>query len=85
MPDDILWIECETSTDHYQELEISRWASASEIKRAFRALATRYHPDLCRVGSAAVAEERMKQLNLAYSVLGCVERRQAYDESLRRN
>jgi DnaJ-class molecular chaperone len=85
MPDDILWIECGTPTDYYQELEISRWASATEIKRAFRSLATRYHPDLCRVASPAVAEARMKRLNSAYSVLGCAQRRQVYDESLRRN
>ena len=85
IPDDILWIEYGAFPDYYQELEVSRWASATEIKQAFRALATRYHPDLCRVASPAVAEARMKRLNSAYAVLGSAERRQAYDESLRRN
>jgi DnaJ-domain-containing protein 1 len=54
--DDILWIECGTPTDYYQELEVSRNASAAEIKQAFRSLATRYHPDLCRTVSPALAE-----------------------------
>jgi DnaJ-class molecular chaperone len=45
-------------------------------------MALRYHPDLNRGGSQALAESRMKRVNAAYGVLGSPERRHAYDRSL---
>ena len=62
--------------DYYEVLGISRSASAEEIKRAFRNLARRYHPD---VNKATDAEARFKEINEAYEVLSDTNKRKAYD------
>jgi molecular chaperone DnaJ len=62
--------------DYYDILGVRREASAEEIKRSFRRLAQRNHPD---VDASAGAEERFKELNEAYRVLSDPQRRQAYD------
>jgi molecular chaperone DnaJ len=62
--------------DYYDVLGVSRNASKDDIKRAFRDLARKYHPD---VSSEANAEERFKEINEAYQVLSNDERRAAYD------
>src|SRR5574338_486469 len=62
--------------DYYEILGVGREASDDEIKRAFRRLAQQHHPD---VDSSDGAEERFKELNEAYRVLGDRQRRQAYD------
>ncbi|MEP2031391.1 MAG: DnaJ C-terminal domain-containing protein [Paracoccaceae bacterium] len=61
---------------HYQTLGVSRDASDEEIKRAFRKLARKYHPD---VASGASSETRFKEVNEAYEVLKDPEKRAAYD------
>lgn len=62
--------------DYYEVLGVARDASAEEIKRAWRKLARKYHPD---VSQEPDAERRMKEINEAFEVLGDPEKRAAYD------
>ena len=64
--------------DYYDILGIAKEADAAEIKRAYRALARKYHPDL-NPGDKA-AEEKFKLLGEAYDVLSDVDKRQQYEE-----
>lgn len=63
--------------DYYEILGVSRDASAEEIKKAYRKLALRYHPD--RNPDDAEAETRFKEAAEAYEVLSTPEKRQRYD------
>lgn len=63
--------------DHYAELGVSRTATADEIKKAFRTLARKYHPD-ANQGDAS-AEERFKRVSEAYDVLSDADKRAKYD------
>jgi molecular chaperone DnaJ len=63
--------------DPYQTLGVDRKASDEEIKRAYRKLARRYHPD--RNAGDKGAEERFKEVQEAYSILSDAEKRKAYD------
>ena len=62
--------------DYYQILGVPREADGADIKKAYRKLARKYHPD---VNKNADAEERFKQVSEAYEVLKDPARRQAYD------
>lgn len=62
--------------DYYQILGVKRDAEPAEIKRAYRKLARKYHPD---VSKEPDAEERFKDINEAHEVLGDAKKRQAYD------
>lgn len=63
--------------DPYQELGVSRGASADEVRKAFRKLAKQHHPDT-NPGNKA-AEERFKQVSAAFDILGDVEKRKKFD------
>lgn len=66
----------ETKRDYYEVLGVSRGAGTAEIKKAYRSLARKYHPD---INKDSDAEDRFKEANEAYEVLSDDERRAAYD------
>jgi curved DNA-binding protein len=66
------------ATDFYAELGVPRTASQEEIRKAYRKLATKFHPDK-RPGDKA-AEAKFKTINRAHQVLGDEKQRKLYDE-----
>jgi len=64
--------------DYYESLGVPRTASEAEIKKAFRKLAREFHPDVAK--NKKQAEERFKEINEAYEVLGDPAKRKKYDE-----
>ena len=66
-----------TTRDYYEVLEVERGASQEEIKRSFRKLAMKYHPD--RNPGDDAAERSFKELNEAYEVLSDPDKRNQYD------
>src|SRR3954454_18242168 len=65
-----------TKRDYYQVLEVERSASSEEIKRSYRKLAVKYHPD--KNPDDPHAEEKFKELGEAYDVLMDADRRARY-------
>lgn len=63
--------------DYYSALGVGRDATADEIKRAYRKLARKYHPD---VSKEPGAEQKMQEINEAWAVLSDPEKRAAYDQ-----
>ena len=63
--------------DYYRTLGLSSDSTAEEIKKAYRKLAMQYHPDRNR--SNPESEERLKEINEAYQILGDAEKRRRYD------
>ncbi|MFA6999435.1 MAG: DnaJ domain-containing protein, partial [Victivallaceae bacterium] len=66
-----------TKRDYYEILEITRDANAGEIKKAYRKMALRFHPD--KNPGDHQAEEKFKEAAEAYEVLNDSDKRQRYD------
>jgi curved DNA-binding protein len=64
--------------DYYSILGVARDASSSDVKKAFRKLARKYHPDLAK--DKTTAEEKFKEINEANEVLSDSEKRKKYDQ-----
>src|ERR1700734_2202742 len=64
--------------DYYEVLGVARQADGEEIKKAYRKLALKFHPD--RNPNDKAAEEKFKELGEAYEVLGDAQSRAAYDQ-----
>lgn len=67
-----------TYKDYYKILEVDKKATADEIKKSYRKLAIKYHPDKNQDNKNA--EEKFKEVNEANEVLSDVEKRKKYDE-----
>lgn len=63
--------------DYYDILWVAKWASEADIKKAYKKLAMQWHPD--RHQGDKKAEDKFKEINEAYQVLGDKEKRQKYD------
>lgn len=63
--------------DYYEILGVAKNAGDSEIKKAYRSLAKKYHPDVSKEADAA---EKFKEINEAYEVLSDPQKRQNYDQ-----
>ena len=66
--------------DYFETLGVSRDASDEAIKKAYRKLALQYHPD--RNPDSKAADEKIREINAAYEVIGDPERRKTYERLL---
>src|SRR5690625_6742595 len=71
-------VYCMSKRDYYEVLGIEKGADEKEIRRAYRRMAMRYHPD--RNPGDEEAEEKFKEAKEAYEVLSDAQKRAAYDQ-----
>ncbi len=69
-----------TKRDYYEILGIAKGASVEDIKRAYRTLALKYHPDRVSADQKKEAEEKFKELSEAYAALSDSKKRSVYDQ-----
>jgi len=66
--------------DYYEILGANKSASLQEIKKAYRSLALKYHPDRVPEDQKSEAEEKFKEISEAYGVLSDAKKRSLYDQ-----
>ena len=66
--------------DYYEILGLQKNASLQQIKKAYRSLALKYHPDRVEEGKKKEAEDKFKEISEAYGVLSDAKKRQMYDQ-----
>ncbi len=66
--------------DYYEILGVAKGADATEIKKAYRSMALKFHPDRVPEAEKKEAEERFKEISEAYGVLSDPQKRQMYDQ-----
>ncbi|WP_428897711.1 curved DNA-binding protein [Parelusimicrobium proximum] len=66
--------------DYYKILGVGKTAGEDEIKKAFKSLARKYHPDMHKDADKAAMTEKFKDVNEAYEVLSDKEKRKVYDQ-----
>jgi len=69
-----------TKRDYYEILGVAKGASVEEIKRAYRQLALKHHPDRVSASEKQSAEEKFKEISEAYAVLSDAQKRSVYDQ-----
>lgn len=69
-----------TKRDYYEILSVAKGASTDEIKRAYRGLALKHHPDRVSAEHKKDAEEKFKEISEAYAVLSDPQKRSVYDQ-----
>ncbi len=69
-----------TKRDYYEILGVAKSASVDEIKRAYRGLALKHHPDRVEADKKKEAEEKFKEISEAYAVLSDPQKRSVYDQ-----
>src|SRR5258708_32921785 len=66
--------------DYYEILGVAKDASLADIKKAYRSLALKYHPDRVPEAEKKAAEEKFKEISEAYGVLSDPQKKQTYDQ-----
>jgi len=69
-----------TKRDYYEILGVSKGASSGDIKKAYRKLVMKYHPDRVSESQKKEAEEKFKEISEAYAVLNDPKKRSLYDQ-----
>lgn len=82
----LLLIPVAINQSHYETLGLTQAAKPEQIKRSYRTLVKRFHPDLFPSGSDTQydAGERLRKVNAAYAVLSNAPKRASYDAKLKR-